>query len=570
MNKKILPILLTAMLLSGCGKDIIKNNNANTDISKVTKSEQSQASQESSITDSPTEKESSNQESNSVPGTNILSDTELNEFTTLFNTPKYKSFLAEPFNNPEDIDLDAVFYYGVGIDVKNISDDEISDYLTASNKDQVYGDLYVFRANDFNSFFETHLGTDTPKSLPNSYWTYVTSRDSYYYYHWDSMFDGKDFKCISGEKSGDTYTLRFTIDAEKHYERFADRIIKFTKSGDDLIMESNSIQWDDNCDKSQTFDVELYPSESPIHFVTYQPDPEDGIKIILVKDGKYLTSIGTNIWRGYDYDIRLNKINAVSFFDFNADGVKDILVIGESDLGQNIILEESVPNGYCYERCYGLNEKLEEELADNITVSSVKAKLLGDNTECKFDNYKDAYAHIARLHYMSDDRYTYGLIDTDGDDIPELVIDKLGYKVSLFAFENGTIHCLMYQWAYGAGGNYGYMYSPGKGVFINHNNDYAGAIQYDSYMTSHNKSEITTDYYVESYFFKDTDGDGIPSEEELSATDEMKVFNAHYHNCTDQEMTEDEIKAKIAEYDTYQYEEIGGDMNYDDFINSLK
>ena len=49
----------------------------------------------------------------------------------------------------------------------------------------------------------------------------------------------------------------------------------------------------------------------------------------------------------------------------------------------------------------------------------------------------------------------------------------------------------------------------------------------------------------------------------------MDVFNAFYYNCTDQEMSEDEIKAKIDEFDTYEYEEVTGDVGYDDFLNVL-
>ena len=555
--KRLLPLLSVALLITGCGKNTTTDDTAPA------------SSQEISVEEiQHTEKPQS--EETAADETVELSDSELDEFTTLFNTPEYKGFLTDPFNNPDDIDLNAVFYYGAGIDVKDLSDDEINDYLAAVDQPQVYGDLYVMRATDFNKFFETHLGTSAPKDLPDSYWAYVADHDSYYYYHWDSMYDGKDFKCISGEKDGDSYTLRFELNTEKHYERFADRIIKFTKSGDNLILESNFIQWDDNCDETQTFDVELYPSEAPIHFVTYKPDPEDGIKIVLIKDGKFMTSINTSIFRSVDYNTSLNKVTAVSFFDFNADGVKDILIIGESDMGENIRLEESVPNEYYYETCYGIDEKIEEELASNITVSSVKEMLLGDNSDCKFENYKDAYAHIAGLYNMSGDNYVYGLIDADGDDVPELVIDGQGYNVSLYSFENGIIHCLMYKWAYGAGGNYGYMYAPGKGLYSNHNNDYAGAVQYDSYMTSHDGKEISTDFYVESLFFKDTDGDRTPSEEELSATEEMEVFEARYRNCTSIEMSEDEIKSQIAEYDSYHYEELTGEMSYDELISSLK
>ncbi len=588
--RKLLPLLSIALLVSGCGKGatITDGGNVNKETSEdqsftaiLENEESTEAETESSASEESTDAETeatstaaeesteSTVEAAPEENPNGLSASELSEFTTLFNTPEYKGFLDQPFNNPEDISLYAVFYYGAGIDVKDVSDDEISDYLKAADLPQVYGDLYVMRGDDFNKFFETHLGTSAPQKLPGDPWTYVAERDSYYFYHWSSEQDKISYKCVSGEKDGDRYSLRFELDTEKHYERYADRIVTFTKNGDTLRMESNSFMWNDNCDIDQTFDVEIYPGENPVHFVTYLPDPVEGVKMDLIKDGKLLTSVATTLWNGTN-NTPLTKVNAVSFFDFNADGVKDILVIGDSEWGEQLILEESVLDQDHFRKCYGIIKKLNEELAGNMSVASVKAKLLGDNTECKFDSYQAAYAHIANLYNLADEECTYGLINADADDIPELVIDTPSASTSLYSYKNGTVQCLMYQWAYGAMGNYGYMYAPGKGVYLNHNNDYAGAIQYDSYMTYHEGSEISTDFSIETLFFKDTDGDKIPSEEELGATDEMIDYESFYHNYTDTEMTEDEIKAKISEYNSYQYEDLRGNMSYDEFINSLK
>ena len=56
----------------------------------------------------------------------------------------------------------------------------------------------------------------------------------------------------------------------------------------------------------------------------------------------------------------------------------------------------------------------------------------------------------------------------------------------------------------------------------------------------------------------------------LSTHLKMDVFEAFYRNCTGEEMSEEEIKAHITEYDTYQYEELTGTMSYDELISSLK
>ena len=61
----------------------------------------------------------------------------------------------------------------------------------------------------------------------------------------------------------------------------------------------------------------------------------------MVKDGKYITNLYTGISRGGNYS-NIKEVAAVGFFDFNADGMKDIVIIGESELGNTILLEESI------------------------------------------------------------------------------------------------------------------------------------------------------------------------------------------------------------------------------------
>ncbi|MFC2662699.1 MAG: hypothetical protein ACFNYI_06050 [Eubacterium sp.] len=56
----------------------------------------------------------------------------------------------------------------------------------------------------------------------------------------------------------------------------------------------------------------------------------------------------------------------------------------------------------------------------------------------------------------------YRLIDLDGQGSKELICDVPGYYVTLYTKTNGKVHRLMNTWSYGAGGNGGYFYRPGK------------------------------------------------------------------------------------------------------------
>ena len=73
----------------------------------------------------------------------------------------------------------------------------------------------------------------------------------------------------------------------------------------------------------------------------------------------------------------------------------------------------------------------------------------------------------------------------------------------------------MDEWGYGAMGNAGYDYAPGKNRLMNYNADYAGAIGNEYYMTVKD-GEIVTDYWVTYYNFDDVNGNGEPDEEELT------------------------------------------------------
>lgn len=496
---------------------------------------------------------------------------ELEEFTKIFATREYNAFLDEPFNDPYDIDWNVIFDRGAGVCKTDIGDEEVNYYLSAKKRKRVYGDLLVITKQKFTDFIMTHAGIDFDEDRVKFSWLYLENRDSFYSESWHYDNAGKNYTCISGEKTGNRYALRFQTVSEKHYGIDADRILTLTKSGDNLIMESNEIQWDDHCDKSQTFDVNLSQYDGQVRFITYPFDSQNEASIILVKDRKYIQPLESGmVWRG-DKRCYLQKVLDVDFFDYNADGEDDIVIIGDTVMGKVLLLEESV-QGY-FSSSYGMEETIEEELGrDNLSIEKVKDILMGGNAECRFDNYKDAYAYVARLNNMSNENYTYELIYVNDDDIPELVIDNLGYYVSMYSYKDGYVSCYMDHWPYGAMGNVGYTYVPRKNIIFNSNYDHAGLIEYVTYGSMREDGTLGTDYEAEYLYFNDVDGDGSPSSGEYwdEVDDDYHLYDAFYYNNTDQDMTDDEIKAKIKKLDKYKYEELNGAMSYDELLKKLQ
>ena len=76
---------------------------------------------------------------------------------------------------------------------------------------------------------------------------------SYYKEYWAAHQN--QYTCVSGEKGGDHYELRFRVNSEelpganagKNYGKWADRVLKITKTSDTMVFESNAIQWDKAC-----------------------------------------------------------------------------------------------------------------------------------------------------------------------------------------------------------------------------------------------------------------------------------------------------------------------------------
>ena len=561
LKRKTLPLLLAMVLmLSACGKPSAAPAQP---VSEETPAQAEPAvPEETPVQAQPAEPE--------AQAPRALSAEELRTFTELFGMPEYNGFLEKPFLSPSEIEWDAVLRNGAGIIEAGAGEEEIADYLAATDQKILYGDLFVLRNSVLSDFILRHTGlSQIPEGEPES-WVYLSSRDSFYLQHWAN--EQVLYDCVSGEQSGDRYVLRFTlndsspgVDPRSHRGVFADRILTMTKSGDDYVMESNVFCWDDHCDPEQTFDVNLPQFDGPVRFITYQ-EYNGETSIVLVKNGKRLTELPTYVQA--DTLAYLKKVSAIGFFDFNADGMQDIALIGDSDYGCHALLFEALNTDEAFWYFADLDEAKLTEIGAGFTIDGLKSVLTGGRAEGVYGSWQEAYAQVAKAYNISDDRVMYDLIYADADEIPELVINQPGYWTSLFTFENGQARCLMNRWSYGAGGNAGYSYYPGTGVYYNGNADYAGAIYYEYYMSKRDTGEIDTDYWVRHLNFNDLNGDGEPSEEELLASGDY-TGSSEYRSEINPQMTKDEIRAAIAVYQNMEMLPLAGTMDYATLLSRL-
>ncbi|MDO4632693.1 MAG: hypothetical protein Q4B01_02425 [Eubacteriales bacterium] len=134
-----------------------------------------------------------------------------------------------------------------------------------------------------------------------------------------------------------------------------------------------------------------------------------------------------------------------------------------------------------------------------------------ENRTLKRDNAQYTSSDISAVN-------KYELIYFNEDEIPELLVCRQSYWVSLYTYdpEAGKVVKLMNQWGYGAGGNAGYAYLPRKNALFYENSDYAGALVWVNHMKMRDNrlvysysKPLTIRYYV------DSNNNGFPDPEEL-------------------------------------------------------
>ena len=168
----------------------------------------------------------------------------------------------------------------------------------------------------------------------------------------------------------------------------------------------------------------------------------------------------------------------------------------------------------------------------------------------------------------------YDLVYIDDDDIPELVVTNPGYYTALYTYADGkVVYCMKdemvpddeHGWAYGAGGNAGYEYSPRINTIRNYNNDYAGLIRYINYSkldaTTHQLVSVY-DKELKMYFFEDKNNNGELDENEADAASEEAT--AYYFGT--EKLTEEEFNAKIV--DEF-FDDLAGKKSASEMNNAL-
>lgn len=191
--------------------------------------------------------------------------------------------------------------------------------------------------------------------------------------------------------------------------------------------------------------------------------------------------------------------------------------------------------------------------------------------EVDYDSYKEAYLYMLRLYEKAyiDSDVKCSVVDFDGDDVSELVID-VNSGITMYTYKDSKVYKLIDDWGYGAGGNHGYDFIPGNGVIRNYNTDYAGLIMNETYIWVKLDGEevVTEQRFLMQTFFDDVNNNGVPDDGEDEGEDFVRFYIGEDEVTADkyaEAIVEGEYVPLIGEWELSPYD-VGNELHKPDLV----
>lgn len=446
-------------------------------------------------------------------------------------------------------------YYASLLTGETLSEDELSDIK----------DVLMIAENNIYLYYEF-------RTLDDVEWKYADH-------------DDEDYEILAGALDGDTYQVVLQPKKYDYFNQSMNRVITFTKDGDKINPISNRFLWEENCNEEESFTIKLSQFDGDVRFVAipalWGEDTNEKEHFRITENGYARVELESvcNRWEG---SYHFTSILAVDTLDYNFDGEDDIIVLGKTDKGYELELYEASADYEYYGNgkwaFYNGSDELSESLEKEIggfsepedVFPAVKKILRGKALDGTFADYQEAYRQLVdNCERECAGEYRYNLVYLDADDVPELVVDVPGYNLTTYTMADGMPSCLMPGWGYGAMGHSGYEYAEKTGWIRDHDQDYAGALHYTTFLKQDEKGHFSEGYTREDYFFDDADGDGVPSQEELEHSFEEGVGHTEYYVRQPEFHQDDSVKDIVEELDSYDYEVLGGEYTYPEIQKML-
>lgn len=310
-----------------------------------------------------------------------LSDEEIAEFTKFVTEADgygNYGFLLSVYDSPEKINLEEVFYTGAGIKTEALSEEEEKAYLKAAGYEEIYTDVTKLTTAQINEVLLRRTGLSYEQMANPLSWTYLPEYDAYYHEAGDTNYT--PYTCIGGTVENEKrFRLQFRRDEMREGAyREIDTVTVLEKTEEGYRFISNRLMTEVGLIKDQTFQTNV-ADFGEVTIAAYEPDTEKDpyadVTFVMLKDGQiitYLSGMGEDNIRYATF----NKVECVSFPDYNCDGYTDMIAIcsyfpyGEAEYKEARIYTGN-EWGYFY-----LEKELSEEANSAVAELSIESVLV--------------------------------------------------------------------------------------------------------------------------------------------------------------------------------------------------
>ncbi len=357
-NKKIMKLpflILVCMLLSACGQEkmtpdaeetdyavggkVLSDNRKEDDEGQEKVDEANADEQTESIENDFTSGKSIEiipAEKAAIPKTayesgRALTAEELQVFDEFVQKSGNYGFLLSVYDTPADANLNEIFYNGLGENQDEITEEEEQAYLKEIGESELYTDFNKITTTQLNDFLLEKTGLSYEQMNAPLGWIYLPEYDAYYAQHGDTNYS--IFNCEEGYTSDEKlFVLHVAPENYGYEDGYHDMRYELIleKSGETYQFKANRLMMEEGLIEDRSFQVSLSPIGDVI-VASYKPNTEEiplaDVSFSIIKDGWELT----RLYGVYTGNIRetdvFNEIEAITFVDYDEDGVADIIMI---------------------------------------------------------------------------------------------------------------------------------------------------------------------------------------------------------------------------------------------------
>ena len=143
--------------------------------------------------------------SEAVAETVDLTEQELAQWTNYVNSRENNAFLLSHYDEPKQIDLNELFYTGCGLDMEELTDKEVQEYLESTEMDEIHTDVTRITGEQIASVLKQRLGLTMEDMEKPLEWCYLVNSDVYVMQHGDTNV--QNFTCIAGSRTDNQVVL---------------------------------------------------------------------------------------------------------------------------------------------------------------------------------------------------------------------------------------------------------------------------------------------------------------------------------------------------------------------------